>query len=115
MVWVTYTSFIPELVNINETWEVPAVILEPNGYLIKDNHILSTGIPFVGSPYLVYPLAVFDEANPYSGNFVLPEPLRRTRKGAIYSFVDAWKMGWAAENCRLRFVYRCLRLGSQLQ
>lgn len=88
--------FYPELVNINETWEVPAVILEPNGYLIKDNHILSTGIPFVGSPYLVYPLAVFDEANPYSGNFVLPEPLRRTRKGAIYSFVDAWKMGWAA-------------------
>lgn len=88
--------FYPELVNINETWEVPAVILEPNGYLIKDNHILSTGIPFVGSPYLVYPLAVFDEANPYSGNFVLPEPLRRTRKGAIYSFIDAWKMGWAA-------------------
>ena len=77
--------FYPELVNINETWEVPAVILEPNGYLIKDNHILSRGIPFVGSPYLVYPLAVFDEANPYSGNFVLPEPLRRTRKGAIYS------------------------------
>lgn len=88
--------FYPELVNINETWEVPAVILEPNGYLIKDNHILSTGVPFVGSPYLVYPLAVFDEANPYSGNFVLPEPLRRTRKGAIYNFIDAWKMGWAA-------------------
>lgn len=87
--------FYPELVNINEVWEVPAVILEPNGYLIKNNHILSTGVPFVGSPYLVYPLAVFDEANPYSGNFVLPQPLRRTRKGAIYSFLDAWKMGWA--------------------
>ncbi|UNY77799.1 capsid protein [Pichia membranifaciens virus L-A] len=54
------------------------------------------GVPLASSPYCVYPLAIFDSANPFSGAFTIPVADEYLRTGAIYKVRDAWNYAWAA-------------------
>ncbi|ADQ54105.1 capsid protein [Tuber aestivum virus 1] len=88
--------YYPTLADSNVRLALPALIKTPRGYWIEGDSIVIDGVPFVGSPYVLYPLAVYDFANPYSGAFALPKPIRRTRKGAVFTVIGAWMYSWVA-------------------
>nr|ATL63195.1 major virion coat protein [Saccharomyces kudriavzevii virus L-A-1082] len=90
-VYVTY----PELLEIDHVTKVPVTVLEPAGYNIQDGHLEVIGVPVACSPHMIFPLAAFDNANPYSGNFVIKPALQYLRKGALYTKLEAWKLAWA--------------------
>nr|ATL63194.1 gag-pol fusion protein [Saccharomyces uvarum virus L-A-10560] len=90
-VYVTY----PDLLELDALTRVPVTVIEPAGYNIVDGALEVTGVPIACSPYTIFPVAAFDKANPYSGNFVIQPALKYLRKGALYDKLEAWKLAWA--------------------
>ncbi|KAG2734162.1 hypothetical protein G9P44_002168 [Scheffersomyces stipitis] len=89
--------FYPEVSRAAKVLSVEADSISPqDGLIVREQNIISIGVPSVASPFLIYPLNAFTEENPFSGSFSIPKPKRLTRTGAIYSFLDAWKVSWAA-------------------
>lgn len=88
--------FYPSLLETCGTYSVPVSLLQNQSEIIVDNCVFHD-VPFVGSPYTSYPIAVFDDESPYSGKFSIPTPIRVVDNGAIYSPLDTWKLAWLCE------------------
>ncbi|KAG2734163.1 hypothetical protein G9P44_002169 [Scheffersomyces stipitis] len=85
-----YLTF-PTLINPNTTYRFPISEVEMQQ---SEKGIVCHGVPFVGSPFVCFPLAVFEDSSPYSGKFLLPPPLRVVQNGMIYSPLSTWKLAF---------------------
>lgn len=88
--------FYPQFVDLDTVTLLPARVREPKGYNVVSEGIKVVGVPLSCSPFFVYPLAAFEEANPYSGAFTVGNATRYVRGMAIYTPFEAWKLAWAA-------------------
>lgn len=76
---------------------LPATVFEPAGYDYDPNLGLKIlGVPLATNPYLVFPLATFNEANPFAGAFVVDPAKEYVRTGGVYGVREAWNYAWAA-------------------
>lgn len=88
--------FYPEFIYDDTITHVPARVRESKGYNLEGEGLVVKGVPLACSPFFIYPLAAFDEANPYSGSFIFGNALRYVRGKAVYTPFEAWKLAWAA-------------------
>lgn len=87
----------PEDVDRDTLHYVKAKVYEPDGYDYDvDKGIKVIGVPLAVSPYMVYPLALFDGETPYSGKFTVMKPDKYTRSSARLSKRNAWLLAWAS-------------------
>ncbi|KAG2734505.1 hypothetical protein G9P44_002511 [Scheffersomyces stipitis] len=100
--------FYPSLVKICGSYSVPISLLRNQSEIIENDCVFHD-VPFVGSPYTSYPIAVFDDASPYSGKFSIPTPIRVLNNGAIYSPLDTWKLAWLCQVAGYELQASCMK------
>ncbi|QRN76667.1 gag [Torulaspora delbrueckii virus LA] len=88
--------FYPQFVDLDTVTYIPAQVREAEGYNVTSEGLKVLGVPLACSPVLLYPMAAFDDANPYSGSFKIGKAERYVRGRAVYSPFEAWKLAWAA-------------------
>lgn len=91
--------FYPGITSENKVWALPCKFKQDAGYLREGDKLVVTGLPYIGSPYVCYPLDLTVTEAPTSGLFKIPKPLKWNQRGALYTALDAWKFAWTARIC----------------
>nr|QED43027.1 unknown [Ambrosiozyma totivirus A] len=88
--------YYDQFVDVTQINSIEATVFEGDGYDYTPAEGLKViGTPLATNPYLIYPLATFDSANPFSGSFHIKAPHDFVRNGARVSKYEAWCMSWA--------------------
>lgn len=82
--------------------QIASTVGSTAGYNIDatTNELVVHRLPEAGVPYMLLPLGVFGPDGPYQGMFKVSVPIsRKTRRGAMMTPEEAWRLAWLARKC----------------